>query len=265
MSQGTHRGDYPAPSAWIMMLEGRVVFELLATMLSGPVLVSAPRGDGHTVLLVPGFMQEASSVLPLRCYLDILGYDTHVWKQGLSGGIRRDTVSRLAEQVEVLSTARGAPVSVIGWSLGGVVARALAVHRPRCIRQVITLGSPFAGDPANNSLANMYGWINPLLLADIDDDVTAIARRSLPVPTSAIYSRSDGVVPWQHCIDVSCLDTSESIEVVSSHWGLGVHPVVMLVIADRLRQPLGKWKPLPLHLGRPRLSSLLPPFVGAAA
>src|SRR6266404_6323985 len=131
-------------SAWLIMLEGRAGFELLATMLSGPLLMSAPRGDGHTVLLIPGFMQDASSMFALRTYLDLLGYDTHVW-DAAGSAVSPDTVSEFAERVEALSGSRASPVSLIGWSFGGLIARAVAVRRPHCIRLVITLSAPFAG------------------------------------------------------------------------------------------------------------------------
>src|SRR5438552_1990261 len=130
-SEGPLR-DSPSAPAYALMFEGRVVFEYLATMACGPFLASAPRGDGHTVLLVPGFMQDELMVLVLQSYLNILGYDTHVWNEGVGADVNPDMLSRFADRVETLATASGAPASVIGCSLGGLFARAVAVHRPRC-------------------------------------------------------------------------------------------------------------------------------------
>jgi pimeloyl-ACP methyl ester carboxylesterase len=246
-----------------MVFEGRVVFEFLATVLSGPLLVSAPHGDGHTVILIPGFMQAPSNLLPIQGYLGTLGYDTHVFSPSTNGATS-DIQHRLAEEVRVLCKARSAPVSLIGWSLGGLLARAVAAGRPACVRQVITLASPFAGDPADNSFLRMSAWTGVLPRMEVDEQIRSVAREPLSVPSSAIFSRTDGVLPWRHCINVTCGRNAENIEVDSSHTGFAVHPLAMLVIANRLRQPREAWQPLPLQGGKPRLSSLLPSLVGVA-
>ena len=247
-----------------MMFDGRSGLEFMSTMMSGPILLSAPRGDGHSVIIVPGFRQAASQLMPLQCYLDSLGYDTHTFIEG-GGAANRETVSQLAERAEDLSNKGASPVSLIGWSLGGLIARAVAVERPRCVRQVITLSSPFAGDPSDNSLVRMHDRMSSVPLVEVSEDIKALARGPLPVPTSAIYSRSDGLLPWKHCINDASAVNAENIEVISSHGGVGMHPVVMLVVANRLRQSPEVWSALPLHSGQPCLSSLLPWFTGAGS
>lgn len=245
-----------------MMFDGRVAFEFAATMMSGPLLLSAPRGDGHSVLIVPGYKQAPSQLMPLQCYLDSLGYDTQTFIEG-GGAANLETLSLLTDRAKALSGDGVAPVSIIGWSLGGLIARAVAVEHPRYVRQVITLSSPFAGDPSDNSMVRMHDRMSDVPLVEVGEDIKALARGPLPVPTSAIYSRSDGLLPWKHCVNDSSAVDAENIEVISSHLGVGMHPVVMLVVANRLRQPPEAWSALPLHSGQPCLSSLLPWFAGS--
>jgi pimeloyl-ACP methyl ester carboxylesterase len=244
-------------SAWLMMLESRAPFEFLGTLMSGAMLLTAPRGDGHAVVLVPGFMQDASSVGVLQAYLQYLGYDAQVFRKSALGATQAN-VALLGEQVDELYRAHGAPVSVVGWSFGGLTARAVAVQRPKSVRQVITLSAPFAGHRSTTLPDDT--WLNAGTLRGNEDEVRSIARRPMPVPTSAIYSRSDGIAPWQQCINAPTAIDAENIEVMSSHIGMGVHPVVLLVIANRLSQPSGAWKAIPLYCGQPMLATFLPCF-----
>ena len=141
-------------------------------------------------------------------------------------------------------------VSVIGWSLGGVFARELAFEIPDQLRLVITLGSPFGRNPHASSVRWLYELINRHRADEIDDEMVLRIRRPLPVPSTAIYSRSDGIVSWQTCIDDVICDTNENIEVVGSHSGMGFNAQVLWIIADRLAQPTGSWRPMPWGSGR---------------
>jgi dienelactone hydrolase len=254
----TSASTHKAPPAWVFMLEGRALFEATASSLCWPWLASAPRGDGHPILIVPGFMQGPPGVLPLQHFLSYLGYDAQTWDQGLNPGLRESTLPKLQKQLQALAGQQTNAVTLIGWSLGGVFARVAASLCPTAVRQVITLGAPFAGDPAVSSLAWLYKLANGRAMDEVQPGFALRAREPLPMPTTAIYSRTDGVVPWQHCVDDRSLTHHENIEVVSSHGGYGHHPIVKLVIADRLRQSSGRWRPLPLVNGQPLLSALLP-------
>jgi pimeloyl-ACP methyl ester carboxylesterase len=116
---------------------------------------------------------------------------------------------------------RGEGVSLVGWSMGGIFARRLARMNPESVRQVITLGSPFR------------------MLSDTRSS-------SLQMPSTSVYSRTDGIAPWKSCFDGSGA-RHEAVEVVGSHCGLGHHPAVLHVIADRLAQPAGEWTPFVPH------------------
>jgi hypothetical protein len=203
----------------------------------------APRGDGHAVLVFPGFMAGDLSTQPLRRFLRRLSYDAQPWRLGRNYGptqaIVDGLVSRLSEHA---GTGR---VSLVGVSLGGVFARDLARQHPELVRQVITLASPFRL-PVRYSGPDLThaSWV---YRAFESRHSTHFAERPeeqelppLPVPTTAIYTRSDGVVPWQACIEREG-PTSENIEVWGSHIGLGHNPLALAVIADRLAQPEDAW------------------------
>jgi pimeloyl-ACP methyl ester carboxylesterase len=206
-----------APSVAWLALEGQRAFaEWLSYFPAAPLLERAPRGDGHPVLVLPGFMAGDDSTGLLRRYLKRLGYRAHPWLLGRNLGAPGVLRERLLERAEGLSARHGRKLSLVGWSLGGIYARELARLMPERVRQVITLGSPFA-DPRRS-------------------------RAPLPVPTTAIYSRTDGIVHWESCRE-SDGPERESIEIPGSHCGLGFNPLVLWAIADRLALPEEDWRP----------------------
>lgn len=227
------------PGLGLLLLEGRALFELAALIPAYPLLRQAPRGDGHPVLVLPAFMTGDFSTRVLRRFLRDLGYAAHGWKLGRNSGPSPETVKGLATRFEELRTRYGRRLSLIGWSLGGVYARELARHFAPDVRQVITLASPFRNLEAVNLpdfLLHRRG-AHPKEAAFREQ-----LRAPLPVPTTAIYSRTDGIVAGQSCMEERG-PLSESIEVASSHLGIAHHPVVLLTIADRLAQPEGTWQP----------------------
>ena len=227
------------PSFGLLLLEGRALLELAAFAAAYPILRRAPRGDGHPVLVLPGFMTTDFSTRVLRGFLRDRGYAVHGWKLGRNPGPTPETVEGLKRRLEELRQRHGRRVSLIGWSLGGVYARELARAFPSDVRQVITLASPFR----NLDAVNVPAFV--LTRRRRHPDEAAFRERlrePLPVPVSAVYSRTDGIVSWQSCV-VEPGPLSENIEVESSHLGIGCHPVVLLMIAERLAQPEGAWRP----------------------
>ena len=229
------------PSLFLMLAEARGLFELNSSLLLSPLLLRAPKGDGHPVLTLPGFLASDLSMAPMRRYLKELGYDTHAWKMGRNfGGVAskrgalRDLLRRIHEQT-------GRKVSLIGWSLGGVYARDLALQLPDMVRSVITLGSPFASDIRATNATRLYEALSGETVDDNPEIRQAIAG-DLPVPATSIYSRTDGIVNWHTCL-LRPSKTAENIEVhLASHIGLGVNPAALWAVADRLAQPEGEFK-----------------------
>jgi pimeloyl-ACP methyl ester carboxylesterase len=229
------------PSLFLMLAEARGLFELNSSLLLSPLLLRAPKGDGHPVLALPGFLASDLSMAPMRRYLKELGYDAHAWNMGRNlGGVtsKRDALRNLLQRIHDQT---GRKVSLVGWSLGGVYARDLALQAPDMVRSVITLGSPFADDIRATNATRLYEALSGEKVGDNTKITEAIAG-DLPVPATSIYSRTDGIVNW-HTSLLRPSDTAENIEVYfASHIGLGVNPAALWAVADRLAQPEGEFK-----------------------
>ena len=236
------------PSLLLAALEGRAIWELGAFYLSFPWLQATPRGDGHPVLVLPGFMATDASTVPLRTFLRTRGYPSTGWKMGRNYGRGIDPVNGIPEDAETLSLLAHLynkyeqKVTLIGWSLGGIYAREIARMRPQQVRQVITMGSPFNGHPRANNVVPFFEAISGHKIRDINPELLAQMQTPTPVPSTAIYSKSDGVAAWQTCVEPEG-HLTESVAVCSSHCGLGHHPAVLWIIADRLTQSPENWQP----------------------
>lgn len=231
------------PSALLLVTEPwRSILELGATTVTAPQLARAPRGDGHPVLVLPGLLASDSSTVLLRRFLRRLGYQATGWQLGLNTGPTQDVVRRLPARLQALTDAAGAPATVIGWSLGGIYARALAVRSPELVRQVITLGSPYAtSEPGQTHADAAYRLLSRRRFREATSDGPDPSS-ALSMPTTSIYSRLDGIVSWRVCRE-DVAERRESIAVPASHLGLGHHPAVLWVVADRLAQDPSDWRP----------------------
>ena len=230
------------PSRTLMFLEGRAISELGAFLGALPLLSLAPRGDGHPVLVLPGLVASDTSTRPLRSFLKSRGYAVSGWGQGRNLGLRHGVQDGMVDLVKELNDTHGAKVSLVGWSLGGLYARQLAKMMPERVRAVITLGSPFASGPKATNAWRVYELASGRSVEEEDHRFGGALMGAPPVPTTAIFSRSDGICAWQGCVEQTSA-TSESIEVDSSHCGMGHHPAAVYAVADRLAQPEGEWSP----------------------
>lgn len=233
--QHEHEVAITPPSPLLLMLEGRAFGEFASLLLSRRFLKSLPRGDGHGVLVIPGFGATDLSLRPMRTVLTRLGYDVHGWGQGRNLGMRSHIKERLRQRLAELFQAHGRKVSLVGWSLGGVFVREIARHAPERVRRVITLGSPINGHPQSNNVDALYRWMNGRQ-QQVDWEGFQRRRVAPPVPCTAIYSRSDGIVHWRCCLEEPAANT-ENVEVRASHFGMGVNPQVLRLIAERLARP----------------------------
>jgi pimeloyl-ACP methyl ester carboxylesterase len=228
------------PSRLLLLLELRALWELGAFFASLPVLQMLPRGDGHSVLVLPGLIASDTSTRPLRAFLQNRGYSPQGWDLGQNYGPRPGVEDGMVRRLKDLAASSGRKVSVIGWSLGGLYARVLANRAPEIVRQVITLGSPLTGDPRASNAWRLFEYTSG---QSVDDPYwRRVLKEPTTVPTTSIYSRSDGIVSWQCSLERD-RPQAENIEVESSHCGLGHNPAVLYAIADRLAQPEGTWQP----------------------
>lgn len=230
------------PSPFLFASEGmRALMELGSFFVSQPLLNKLEKGDQHPVLVLPGFMASDRSTKPLRQLLTNLGYEALPWGLGKNYG-SPEYIDKCVEKVDHIYKSTGRKVSIIGWSLGGVYSREIARRCPDHIRQVITLGSPFGGIKKSSNASWLYRVISGKSVEDIDPELIKDMLKTPAVPTTAIYTKGDGIVAWQYCIELEEGTQTQNIQVKGSHCGLGFNPSVLLCVADRLAQPENNWR-----------------------
>ena len=235
--------SFPAPPLSLLAMEPvRALFDFAAAKFSAR---AEPVGDGHPVVVFPGLGGAPFTTSHLRRFLSDAGFTAHCWGRGVNTGPEGDLddwLAHLEADVRRWHGDSGQKVSLVGWSLGGIYARELARRAPECVRQVITLGTPFASMRGATHAEGIYKLLNGNA-AQLTDAVEARLRATPPVPTTSIYSKSDGVVCWRGCIEQRT-PLSESVEVGASHLGMATHPDVLRIVVERLAQPEGRWRPL---------------------
>lgn len=241
--QALHPTYSPPPLTLLATEPLRALFDFCSAKLAAR---AAPVGDGHPVIVFPGLGGAPFTTSHLRRFLKESGFSAHCWGRGVNtgpDGLFDDWLMSLVEDVHARSREHGGKVSLVGWSLGGVYAREIAKLVPSAVRQVITLGTPFAsmggGATHAETVYKMLGGDT----SQLTPQMQARLRETPPVPTTAIYSKADGVVSWRGCIEKKTA-LSESVQVNASHLGMVTHPDVLRIVANRLAQPEGQWRPL---------------------
>lgn len=229
------------PSLLNVILEGRAVFEIGAFYATYPIFKSAPKGDGHPVIVIPGFLANDFSTRPLRVFLKDMNYYTYGWRLGVNY-IRMSYVLKLQAFINSLYEKHQAKVSLIGWSAGGAYARILGNLMPDKVRQVITLGTPFATLAGESNVDFIRELVAERKKGDIPAEMSELMMKAPPMPFTSIYSKGDGIVSWQYCLEKTQREDIQNIEVFGSHYGLVVAPPVLYCIADRLAQSEEDWK-----------------------
>jgi pimeloyl-ACP methyl ester carboxylesterase len=238
---GGHSAGAPGIGLYLTDIP-RAVIEYGQLLSVLPLRCTLPVGDGHPVLVLPGLLAGDGTTWTLRRLLTRLGYRAHGWGLGVNVGPTPKVLEGMSARLDELHNRYDAQVSVIGWSLGGIFARGLARHNPSAVRQVITLGSPYRMQHASQSRASAGFNLFARRHAVRRELPLSIENEPMPVPATSIYSRYDGIVAWQTCIDAPS-ERAENIAVLSSHIGYGHHPATIWAIADRLAQPAGTWTP----------------------
>lgn len=231
------------PSPLYTAAEYRALGERMQFSALQPLLRRLPKGDGHGVLVFPGFMASDRSTAPLRGLLRELGYRTYGWGLGQNIGPTPEIVEGLTRRVLHAADRTGRPISMIGWSLGGIYAREMARARPDLARFVVTLGSPIQmADGDRSSAQRMWELMQRFHAEDFfGERLREVDRPPFPVPATSVYSATDGIVAWKASL-LRKTPISENVRVFGSHCGLGHNAAAMAVIADRLAQRDGEWE-----------------------
>ncbi len=224
----------------------RAALEFLALKVNGvKPRKMVPAGDGHPVIIYPGLATDSSAIAPLREYCESLGYKTLDWGRGFNTGPKGDVDHWLQELAahtnQILGDHQG-KATLIGWSLGGLYAREVGKLLAPKVRQVITIGTPFNAEADHTNV----GWLFRLLngsSAAIDPLLSQRLRTPPPMPTTSIYSRSDGIVAWETCRHPKPARQVQDIEINGSHIGMGWNPEVLQIVGDRLGQIPAQWQP----------------------
>ncbi len=239
----SHAGpSQKAPPLALAALEvPRALWGLGEYALQSPALPGAVVGERRPVMILPGLGNLDASNLLLRRYLGRIGYDARGWGLGMNRGRRTigADAERLIERIEGLAREAGQPVTLVGISLGGIMARFVARQRPDLVRQVVTVSSPFAGSPHATNVWRAFEW----LTGDRVDAGPLMAQGAesaapLAVPVAAIWSRSDGLVNGRIC-RAPDHPGMHDIEVRSSHIGVQWRLAVIRAVAGELARPPG--------------------------
>jgi len=229
-----------APPASALLAEWpRAALSLGSLPFAWKELLAEPRGDGRPVMILPGLVNSDMSNIVMRRYLDALGYRAYPWALGRNFGSRAIGAEgeRLIERIAQVYDETGQTVTLVGVSLGGIMARIAAHRRADLVREVITVSSPFAGLPTATNVWRVFELVSgqraddPAVRAMLEE-----ASAPLPVPATAIWSASDGLVNGTICHEPDC-ETARSIEVDSSHLWVQMKPEVLRAIAQTLGRP----------------------------
>jgi pimeloyl-ACP methyl ester carboxylesterase len=232
----------PPPSACLALTEvHRTVVDMISLRMSRKALSKVPSGDGHGVMVLPGFMGDDGYNSAFRRFLSKRNYAVQGWGLGRNLGPRDGVLEAMSDNLEDLYDESGGPVSLVGHSLGGIYARELARSMPDKVRQVISLGSPFGEGRVEASYpGRLFAAMNPMDELPLDQDLLSVAP---PVPTTAVYSHGDGIVNWRTAVQHKGHEQTQNIRIRGSHCGMTLNPTVWFLVAERLAQSEGDWKP----------------------
>jgi pimeloyl-ACP methyl ester carboxylesterase len=232
------------PHRALMFLEvPRVAGEYVASRAVDLVGPKRPSGDGRPVLVLPGFRADDRLTGRLRTHLKRHDFRVHGWGLGPNLGLTDTLVDGLIGRFEELHKQYDAPVSIVGWSFGGVLARWLAHTYPDDVRQIVCLGSPWRAEGEKTRATAMFERARRTHgISDRARPMIELLRGPVPVPVTAVYSKSDGITGWAGCaVDPATDPPAENVVVRSSHIGMVANPLVLDVVVDRLCQDPADW------------------------
>jgi len=226
------RYELQSPNPALKYLEPRALLEAIALLPASPLLATQARGDGRQIMLLPGFMADERAMWPLQRYLQYLGYEALPWGNGRNNGRPEQDAERVLEQIHAVRRS-GEPITLIGWSLGGVIAREIARREPDLVREVITLGTPVEGGPKYTTTATRFAENAKIDLDALERRIHEMNSQGIECPLTVLYSRSDGIVDWRAAID-RYNPQARHKRIRGSHLGMAFNPTVWRFVARTL-------------------------------
>lgn len=219
------------PSIQHLIGNAAMPFDAARTRARAGELAAAIRGDGRKILLIPGLMASEHRMEPMRAILNAAGFEAYGWDMGRNLGPRLDTLEKIDRRIEEIGGSSGAKVTLVGWSLGGIFAREYAKVAHAKVEGVVTMGTPFSGDPRANHAWQLYQWVagHP-----VDRPPLPCKREEKPpVPTVALWSQRDGVI-LPACSRGCAGERDRAMEVDCTHMGFATAPEGILAVARAL-------------------------------
>jgi len=242
------------PNLLNVLLEGRLLLEWPSMALVYNFLPKRIEGKNHPVLLLPPFLWTDSVNVFIRKYLSKQGFTTYKWELGINL-IRAHNIPPLEQKLDALFKKHREKISLVGWSGGGILGKVLANRHPDKVAQLITIGTPIWG---LEDMKTFVGIVHQRLggnpAPEKKNEAFYEELHAIPdVPVTCIYTKTDGIVPWKHCLEAASLRPDiQNIEVYGSHNGLGANVTVLLAVAQALHQNLNgkEVREIPEHIER---------------
>ncbi len=224
-SQST-RGEFAPPPLRMLARESLSFAYMRMTASFGPIAPVQQSASQRPVIVIPGFMASDTTTGRLRRSLTAAGYDARGWGLGRNWQITADLFERMETHFDDLEL--DVPITLIGWSLGGLIAREFAKYAPHRVAKVITLGSPFSGGPRANNAWRFYELIAG---HKVDSPpISAVLHEKPPVPTIAFWSANDGIVAARSACGLP-EESDEQIELDCTHMAYVARPEAISAIA----------------------------------
>lgn len=230
------------PSLKRLVLEPLGVTELINALPTWGLLESLPQGNGEPVMVVPGLTTNDMSTIPLRKFLEFKGFSVYGWDQGLNIKYSEKLEKKLLDRIEMIAQRHQQKVTLIGWSLGGITIRLLAKHNAEYIKQIIPMGAPFSNLAGKTYVSWWYALLAQETIKDFNQTWLKEIEAQPDVPSTAIYSKTDGMVSWEYCMEWTTGPKTQNIEVLCNHLGFGMTPSVWAILVDRILQDENDWQ-----------------------
>ena len=225
----------PSPPLFNMVMESRSLLEWSSIYCLYPFIPKRIKGKGKPVLLIPPYLGDDSSTTFVRKYLKSLGFSTYKWELGFNM-VKSHYIPRLEEKLADIYQQHQEKVSIVGWSGGGIFAKIMANRHPDQVEQILTIGSPIWG--VMDMKTPVYGLMEFFRGKSLKERNERFLAELEPIPTvpvTCIYTKTDGLIPWKHCMEAETYRKNiKNIEVFGSHSGMGANVSVLLVTANML-------------------------------